>query len=307
MEIIEHNGLQLHRWSCGPSAYLANPTQGARLLNWNLRMADGSVRDVIHWPEAADYQDFACIAGGNRILFPFAGRSYHKGNVDEWKDARGGVHPMPQNGFARDSKFEIIHTDERGFAAELQPDAAAREAYPFQYRFTVRYEFEQLCLRVYLQLENQDEAPLPWSAGHQLFFTLPWHAGLERRDYRFQIPAKKCFFQAPNGSLELVKPLETTSSFDLPENNERIFTKLKGNLTNFGPNNGEEDIGVSLLKDSDTYSQWNSFVIRTATSDSRFYCVDPWMGPPNSSEHGKGLHWVNPGQSAEFGVEVALL
>ncbi len=276
-------------------------------MNWNLRMADGSVRDVIHWPEAADYQNLASVAGGNSILFPFAGRSYHKGKVDEWKDPRGGVHPMPQHGFARDSKFEIVATSEQGFVAELKPNEAAREAYPFHYRFTVRYEFEQLCFRVYLQLENFDEAPIPWSAGHHFYFTLPWHAGLARKDYRFEIPAKKCFLPAPDGSLELVKPLEATSSCDLPENNERIFTKLKGNLANFGPNNGEEDIGVRLLKDSDTYSQWNSFVTWTEATDSPFYCVEPWMGPPNSPEHGKGLHLVNPGQSAEFGVEVALL
>ena len=31
------------------------------------------------------------------------------------------------------------------------------------------------------------------------------------------------------------------------------------------------------------------------------------MGPPNSPEHKKGLHSVGGGDSATFGVEVALL
>ena len=55
MEKIDFDGVTLHRWSCGSSTYLARVELGARLMNWNLRMADGSVRDVIHWPENADY------------------------------------------------------------------------------------------------------------------------------------------------------------------------------------------------------------------------------------------------------------
>lgn len=307
MEIIEHKGLKLHRWTCGPSTYLACPEKGARLMGWNLRMAGGSGRDVIHWPEKADYDDFAKVRGGNPILFPFSGRAYHKGRPDEWKDANGTVHPMPQHGFARSSKFAIVSASEAGFVAELQPDAAARAAYPFHYRFTVRYAFEQLSFRVYLRLENLDESPILWSAGHHFYFTLPWHDGLERKDYRFQIPARKCFVQAPDGSLELVKPLEVESHFSQPEISDRVFTKLKDNLASFGPNNGEEDVGVRLLKDADTYSQWNAFAVWTEAADSPFYCVEPWMGPPNSPEHRKGLHAVNPGESAEFGVEISLL
>ncbi|PXA05643.1 aldose epimerase [Coraliomargarita sinensis] len=307
MEIIEHEGLKLHRWNCGPSTYLACPERGGRLMNWNLRMADGSVRDIIHWSEGADYGNLAKVRGGNPILFPFCARTYHKGKVDEWKAPDGSVRPMPRHGFARGGRFEVVSADEHGFAAELKPDDAAREAYPFQYRFTVRYKFEALSFRVYLRLENFDETPIPWSAGHHFYFTLPWHEGLERKDYRFHIPAKKCFAHAPDGSLELIKPFDKESDFGRSEHNDRIYTKLKDNLASFGPNNGEEDIGIRFLKDADTYSQWNAFAIWTESEGSPFYCVEPWMGPPNSPEHRKGLHAVNPGESAEFGVEVSLL
>ena len=63
MEKIDFDGVTLHRWSCGSSTYLVRPELGARLMNWNLRMADGSVRDVIHWPENADYGKFAEVQG----------------------------------------------------------------------------------------------------------------------------------------------------------------------------------------------------------------------------------------------------
>ena len=85
--------------------------------------------------------------------------------------------------------------------------AKRRKAYPFDYRFTVRYVFEELSFKVFLKLENLGNQPILWSAGHHFYFTLPWHDGLERSDYRFKIPAKKCFRHAADGSLEPVKPL----------------------------------------------------------------------------------------------------
>ena len=308
MEIIDYQGVPLHRWSCGPAIFLARPELGARLMNWNLKMADGSVRDVIYWPEDADFDRFAKVRGGNPILFPFSARTFNAGKIGEWKDQKGVIRPMPQHGFTRDGRFDVIAADETGFTAELVPDAAAAEAYPFNYRFTVRYVFEEVSLRVYLRLDNPGDEPILWSAGHHFYFALPWHAGLSRADYRFKIPAKKCFTHAPDGSLLPVeKGWEKDGSFGNPENTDRIYTRLKGDTAVLGPNGGEEDIGIRILSDTNTYSTWNAFVVWTEAPDSPFYCVEPWMGPPNSPEHGKGLHAVTGGESATFGVEVALL
>ncbi len=308
METIDFNGVTLHSWNCGPSTFLARPELGARLMNWNLRMSDGSYRDVIHWPEDADYNNFAKVRGGNPILFPFAARTYNKGKIGEWKDQEGVVRPMPMHGFSRNGQFEIVAVDESGFTAELKPTEADQAAYPFNYRFTVRYVFEQVSFKVYLRLDNLGDAPILWSAGHHFYFTLPWHDGLSRKDYRFEIPAKKCFTHAPDGSLlPVAKGWDKKCSFGDPANNDRIYTRLKGDTAIFGPNGGEEDIGIRLLNDSNTHSTWNAFVVWTEKPDSPFYCVEPWMGPPNSPEHGKGLHAVAGGESATFGVEVSLL
>ena len=51
MEKIPYFGQTLIRWRVGGSTFMALPERGARLMNWNLAMGDGSVRDVIHWPE----------------------------------------------------------------------------------------------------------------------------------------------------------------------------------------------------------------------------------------------------------------
>src|SRR5688572_26732456 len=61
MEKVSYQGQTLTRWRVGNSTFLALPERGARLMNWNLTLGDGSVRDVIYWPENADFGDFAKV------------------------------------------------------------------------------------------------------------------------------------------------------------------------------------------------------------------------------------------------------
>lgn len=92
-------------------------------------------------------------------------------------------------------------------------------AYPFNYRFTVRYVFEEVSFKVYLRLDNLGDESILWSAGHHFYFTLPWHDGLRRGDYRFEIAAKKCFIPEPDGSLRPVeKGWDKDTSFGNPAN-----------------------------------------------------------------------------------------
>ncbi|MEM8867696.1 MAG: aldose epimerase [Verrucomicrobiota bacterium] len=307
MEQIDYEGIPLIRWNCGPSTFLARPELGARLMNWNLRMSDGSFRDVIHWPEQANYDNFTKVRGGNPILFPFSARTYDKGTLGQWRDQSGKVRPMPMHGFARGGQFELVETTETGFTAQLIQTDTSKEAYPFDYIFRVRYEFAEVSFKVFLELHNLGTEPILWSAGHHFYFTLPWHEGLSRSDYRFKIPAKKCFTHGPDGSLEPIKGFAKEGNFGDSDMVDRIFTRLSSDTAIFGPMGGEEDIGIRILKDSSAYSTWNAFVIWTEKNDSPFYCVEPWMGPPNSPEHGKGLHAVTGGQTSTFGVEVTLL
>jgi galactose mutarotase-like enzyme len=308
MQRIEYQGQELHRWNCGPSTYLADPARGARLLNWNIRHADGSFRDIIHWPEESDFENFSKVRGGNPILFPFAGRSVQGGRPGQWKGPDGQVRAMPQHGFARGADFEIVEADAKGFTAELQTDEAARECYPYDFSFRVSYEFHDLSLRVFLELENKGSEPLPWSAGHHFYFKLPWHANLRRSDYRFESAAKQCCTLGLDGALQaLPKGWAEKNDFGQADLSDRAFTKLKGDSFRFGPRGGEEDITIRILPDCAAASANNAFMLWTENEESPFFCVEPWMGPPNAAGHGRGLHHVGAGETARFGVEVSLV
>ena len=223
-----------------------------------------------------------------------------------WPDADGTVRPMPMHGFARNNTFALIETDDNGFVAELTPSADDREAYPYEYRFRVHYTFKERSLQVIMTLENIDQQPILWSAGHHFYFALPWKPKTSREDYHFSIPARSCYTHSPDGSLSPVKPFNSKDSFGNPENNDRIFTELEADCACVDLTDSDEKIHVRILQDTNTASLENAFVIWSESVDSPFYCVEPWMGPPNSAEHGKGLHTVAPGEQARFAVEVSI-
>jgi galactose mutarotase-like enzyme len=306
MEQVPYLGRTLTRWQVGQSTFLAIPEQGARLMNWHVTLADGSVRDVIFWPELQSLDDFPRVRGGNPILFPFCGRSFDQGEIHFWRDADGVRRPMPIHGLARQGDFQIQRLDERGFTARFQPGAEAQASYPYRYDFTVSYRFEPLQLFVEFRLRNHDTKPIPWCAGHHFYFTLPWTEGRTRADYFVRFPARTTVRQDfSNGQLQpgpVLAEEESLANLDLID----VFhTALKRNAVVFGDRGGGEPI---ILRVGTDRRPPKDVVVVTWTPDAQapFYCIEPWMGPANAAEHQTGLHLVGPGETETFLVEISL-
>jgi len=306
MDTLDDHGHRILQWRIGASTYRAWPEVGARLMDWKIALAGGRARSVIHWPDSPDLAKPAKIRGGNPILFPFAARTFDRGDLGYWRAADGVRRPMPMHGFARDGAFALDHADDTGFTAVLQPGPATREAYPYDYRFSVTYTFAELSFWVELELANHGPEPLPWCAGHHFYFELPWHDGLTRADYTVRIPAKKAFRHAADGHLEPEKNFTEETSLGDPAIVDLIRCKLKSNLITFGPKSDEENLKIRHGREP-VPPPWAAVVTWTENDASPFYCVEPWMGPPNSPEHKNGLHLVPPGGSEKFSVEVSLL
>jgi galactose mutarotase-like enzyme len=305
MEKIPYQGQTLTRWRVGPSTFLALPEKGARLMNWNVTLGDGSVRDVLYWPENADFADVAKVRGGNPILFPFNGRCFDRGEIFFWRAADGMKRAIPIHGIARQGDFKVTRIDERGFVAQFVPGAEAKAAYPFDYEFTVTYRFEPFGLTCEFALNNLGHQPLPWSAGHHFYFTLPWNEGTKRGDYVIRIPGTKRLKQDPAGQLIAGPTLQAEENLANPALIDTFHTALRGNEVVFGekgkPGDVHVRIGTTKVPPPDA-----TFVTWTLAEDSPFYCVEPWMGPANAAEHKVGLHLVAPGATEKFTVSVAV-
>lgn len=306
MEKISYQGQTLTRWRVGHSTFLALPERGARLMNWNITLGDGSVRDVLYWPENADFSDVAKIRGGNPVLFPFNGRSFDEGEIFHWRAADGVRRPMPMHGLARQGEFKVTRMDARGFVALFVPGAEARASYPFDYEFTVTYRFDSVGLACEYALKNLGREPLPWSAGHHFYFTLPWSEGATRADYLIRIPATKRLRQDPKtGQLVPGPTLQTDEPITNRDLIDTFHTGLRSAEVTFGEKDRPGDItirlGANKIPPPDA-----TFVTWTQADDSPFYCVEPWMGPANAAGHKTGLHLVPPGETGKFTVSVSV-
>lgn len=305
MEKIPYQGQTLSRWRVGNSTFLALPDKGARLMNWNITLGDGTVRDILYWPENADFSDVAKVRGGNPILFPFNGRSFDRGDIGFWRAADGVRRPMPMHGLARQGAFKVTHTDDRGFVAQFLPDAEARACYPFEYDFTVTYRFQPFGLTCEFALTNLGGEPLPWCAGHHFYFTLPWSEATTRADYIIRLTAGKRLRQDPTGALVAGPQLGADESLANPALIDTFHTALKGNEAVFGEKGRPGDVTVRLGT-AKVPPQEALFVTWTLTDDSPFYCIEPWMGPPNAAEHKIGLYHVVPGDTQKFTVSISV-
>jgi galactose mutarotase-like enzyme len=276
-------------------------------MEWTVGLAGRATRSVLHWPRDADLDNIAKVRGGNPVLFPFAGRTFHRGRENCWQ-APGSreVLPMPRHGFARDGRFRLVRCDDRGFAAELEPTEADASAYPYAYKFMVGYTFQDLMLSVDFTLENRGETPMPWSAGHHFYFEIPWHADLDRGAYVLNLPQGKAFRHAPDGSLVKADAAALAPSLDDTDLVDRIHTRLKASHVTVGPRGGEEDITLRWHHSGGDRKHL-SLVTWTSDPEAPFYCIEPWMGPPNAAEHHRGLHFVQPGDQATYSVEISLL
>lgn len=305
MEIVEFNGAKLYKWKVGASNFVADPARGARLMNWFLELADGSVRDIVYWPDDADMgAGFAHVRGGNPILFPFCARSHADGVEGKWKAPDGRVLPMPQHGFARQGAFELLDVTDYAFVARFLPSDECRASYPYEYDFVVTYRFNEFSIACDLRLDNRGPSPVPWNPGHHFYFKMPWHDGASRRDYRIICDAKKAFRLDERGALV---PVEASFPCDFSDGAlwNRINCRLKTNIVKFGPKSGEEDITMTV-GEFPRPEAGTSVVTWSESESSPFYCVEPWMGPPNCQEHKSGLHVVEPGASQTFSVQVSI-
>ena len=305
MEKISYLGHTLTRWRVGQSTFLARPEIGARLMNWNITLGDGTVRDVVYWPELKTLDEFYKVRGGNPVLFPFNARTFDRGDIHFWRAADGVRRPMPMHGLARQGNFQVTRMDEHGFVALFQPGDEARACYPYDYEFTVTYRFEPLGLTCEFALLNLGREPLPWSAGHHFYFTLPWSEGMKRADYAIRIPSSRRLKQDASGQLVPGPALAIEENVANPALIDTLHLALRSHEVVFGEKGRPGDVQVRLGAAKIPPPE-GTFVTWTLADDSPYYCVEPWMGPPNAAEHKMGLHFVAPGATEKFTVSVAV-
>jgi galactose mutarotase-like enzyme len=96
------------------------------------------------------------------VLFPMTGPT-----KDNTIKVNGTLFSMPNNGFARDSKFSILEQDDTHVVFLLSDNEETRKLYPFGFSLTVTYTL----------LDDGYRAKAEVLAKDDLYFTFGWHPG----------------------------------------------------------------------------------------------------------------------------------
>lgn len=267
---------------------LISPEHGARILRWK---KDG--REIITWPEDADWSKILKVRGGNPVLFPFIARHFVDGKNELWRDAMGTVRAMPQHGFVRDAKFTVVEGDAPNrLRMRLVNSAETHACYPFAFQFDVVVSLlSGSRLEIRFETTNTDDVPLPYYAGHHFYLALPHR---ERAGWTLALPCGSWGRQAADGSI--VHEEARASLLSLADSSliDRFQIQPKAAAVTLQ----NTKTGQKLVFDLDQPGSvpWYAVTTWTQAADSDFYCVEPWLGLPNAIHHNEGLRHVPPGE-----------
>jgi aldose 1-epimerase len=273
----------------GENKVLVSPDHGARVLRW-----ERAGREIITWPDDADWSKILKVRGGNPVLFPFIARHFVEGKNELWRDLDGTVRPMPQHGFARDAKFSVIEGEsENTLRLRLTDSEETRGFYPFAFQFDVVVRLLPMSrLEIRFETTNTGDKPLPYYAGHHFYLALPHQ---DRADWTLDLPCSSWGRQAPDGSVIHEKAANELLHIDDPALIDRYqIQPLDSKPTLLNTKTGQRL--VFELTHSGSVS-WYAVTTWTQSTDSDFYCIEPWLGLPNAIHHGEGLRRIDPGKT----------
>jgi galactose mutarotase-like enzyme len=268
------------------SRVLVSPGHGARILRW-----EKAGREIILWPETADWSKILKVRGGDPVLFPFVARHFVDGKNGLWRDIAGTVRPMPQHGFARDAHFDVVSgAPENCVHMRLADSEETRRVFPFQFQFDVIVTLlPGTRLEVRFETTNLSAEPMPYYAGHHFYFALP-HG--ERADWTMHLPCAGWGRQVEDGSIIH----EPATGDDLNLGDPALIDRFQiqpreGKITLV---NARTQQRLAFELDSPASVPWYAVTTWSESADSDFYCVEPWLGLPNAIHHGEGLRLLPP-------------
>ena len=267
------------------SRVIVSADHGARILRWERRG-----REIITWPDDADWTKILKVRGGNPVLFPFIARHFVDGKNELWRDAEGTVRPMAQHGFARDAKFSVVDDPAPDtLRMRLTNSESTQASYPFAFQFDVAVRLQRGArLEVRFETTNTSTVPLPYYAGHHFYLALPHE---ERDDWTLDLPCEAWGRQAADGSIVR----EKAAAAELRLGDRNIIDRFQIAPTESTVTLRHEGSGRRLTFELTSAVPWYAVTTWTQAPESDFYCIEPWLGLPNAIHHGEGLRRLAPG------------
>ena len=287
----------------GTTAVVA-PELGGWLLRYARPLPKHGLVEALHFSPAVAERYPRDMWAGMPILFPLAGRN-RAGDQDHHYEWNGQVLEMPQHGFARRSRWNVLEQTPTSVKLELTDNEASRTDYPFAFRLALTYRLEQGRLVWEQVVENRSEGPMPFSSGFHPYFPVPLTPASEREACFVEIPEARRFTS--------VGLFERFTAKSFPAQNWSVQEDVAESLF-LGDLKKRELVLVDPASELEVVfnfegaSQYRFVVLWSRTTEEPFYCVEPWTALPNPFGRPKDRELIvlEPGQSFRAGMWLEL-
>jgi galactose mutarotase-like enzyme len=271
-------------------------TLGAELQT----LRDGSGRNLL-WDG-----DPAFWTGRAPLLFPIVG-ALRGGSYR----LAGRNYSLPQHGFARRRRFDLLACDEGWACFRLRADEETRAVYPFEFTLDARYTLEGPTLGIEIIAANLGDTAMPASVGFHPAFRWPLPFGAPREAHRLLFDKAE-----PGGILRLtpdgldMRPRPTPISGTELTLNDRLFDEdalilsapRSERLRYDAPGTAGLEIAWPGMPSLGIWSK----------PGAGFVCIEPWQGHADPAgfagelREKPGMVEIEPGSSLRFAMSATL-
>lgn len=235
------------------------------------------------------------------ILFPIVGRLHGDALL-----AGGQRWPMGQHGFARDSRFELVHQQAAACRFMLTDGPATWPAYPFPFRLEVAYALRGTTVTVSYTVTNTGETVMPFSAGAHPAFRWPLPGGGPKSAHVIEFEQDEpapIYRPGPEGLLD-----PTPQTLPLKGRNLGLREDLfqAGAMILLSPASRRLRFGTAGAPTVEVAWQGFEQLGLWMKPGAEFLCIEPWagyadvMGYEVEVWHKPGILLLPPGESRQF-------
>jgi galactose mutarotase-like enzyme len=208
------------------------------------------------------------------VLFPVVGKL-----PDGAYRYQGQHYSLPQHGFARDEKFDLVRQTHQELTFALASSPRTLAFYPFAFRLEISYILQDNSLETGYRVVNTGQEDLYFSIGAHPAFTCPLLPGEKFEDYylAFEKPETQDRYLLDQGLQNLqTQPVLTGEQhlalrYDLFNQDAIVLKGLASQK--IGLKSRQHDHGLDF-----EFKGYPYFGIWTKEPGASFICLEPWHG-----------------------------
>lgn len=207
-------------------------------------------------------------------LFPIVG-----GLINDQLLVDGKAYPMKRHGFARQSEFILLSSDDQQAVFSLPNSEKTHEVYPYSFDFEVMYMLIDNALRITYKVINRDKKTIYFSVGGHPAFNAPFHPNEQYEDYylEFEVEEKlERHLLSPDGMFTgKTEPVKFDGNKlwlkkDMFSVDALIFKNMRSREVSLKSKNHDKSLTVE-------FPHFNYLGI-WAKAGEPFVCIEPWLG-----------------------------